>query len=516
MSHVTGTDRSQLNMFPLSIDEMVGEENPVRVLDLFVNHFDLKKLGFSHSVTAEEGRPPYAPADLLKLYLYGYLNRIRSTRKLARECERNIELIWLMKGLRPRFRTIADFRSAHAKQIKNFFREFVCLIQGWDLIEGKLIAIDSVKLRAQNARKNNFNETKINRQIEYIDQKINQYIAALDEQDREENGDRKLDVEKIKKQIKTQQQRRKKYENLSQELKQSGQEQISTTDPDARSMPVNHNSIDVSYNVQTAADAKHSLIVHYENTHVNDRKALAKVAEETKTVLEKETIEVLADKGYHNGQQLDACVTNNITTYVSVPDAPRNCDIPTPDYYGEKFIYDPKNDCYICPQGVTLVTNGRWYPKKNGSKYENQVKHYKTLACKVCPVKSFCTRNKNGRLIERSQYAEAMEANAKRIANEKEKYALRQQIIEHPFGIIKRQWDYDYVLLKGMKKCEAELGLIFSVYNFRRLLSILGISGFKKRLGRAFSVFFILWHTLAHYIRKHFSMSYHAQTHATV
>jgi hypothetical protein len=421
-----------------------------------------------------------------------------------------------MKGLRPRFRTIADFRSAHAKQIKNFFREFVCLIQGWDLIEGKLIAIDSVKLRAQNARKNNFNEAKINRQVEYIDKKINQYVATLDENDRQENGDRKLDVEKIKKQIKTQQQRRKKYEVLSEELKQSGQEQISTTDPDARSMPVNHNSIDVSYNVQTAADAKHSLIVHFENTNVNDRKALAKVAEETKNVLEKETIEVLADKGYHNGEQLDACVKNNITTYVSVPDAPRNCDIPTPDYYGEKFKYHPQNDCYTCPQGATLITNGRWYPKKNGSKYENQVKHYKTRACKTCPAKSLCTRNKNGRLIERSQYAEAMEANAKRIATEKEKYLLRQQIIEHPFGIIKRQWSYDHVLLKGMKKCEAELGLIFSVYNFRRLLSILGISGFKKRLGGAFSDFFMLWRTYIQYNSKKFFGQYLAPRLASV
>jgi hypothetical protein len=261
-------------------------------------------------------------------------------------------------------------------------------------------------------------------------------------------------------------------------------------------MPINHNRVDVAYNVQTAADAKNSLIVHYENTNVNDRKALVSVAEETKNVLQKESIQVLADKGYHNGEQLDGCVKKNIDTYVSVPDAPRNCEIPTPDYYGDKFIYNKEKDCYTCPAGATLNATGRWYLKGNGSKYENRVKHYKTRACRTCPVKSLCTRNKNGRLIERSQYAEAVEANAKRIAAEKEKYALRQQISEHPFGIIKRQWGFDHVLMKGRKKNEAEFGLIYSAYNFMRLVHILGFTELKKRLGGAFSNFSMLWHSI--------------------
>lgn len=517
MSHITGTDRSQLNMFPLSIDEMVAQENQVRVIDLFVNQFDFKQLGFKNAVAPEEGQPPYAPSDLMKLYMYGYLNRIRSSRKLERECERNLELIWLMKGLRPRYHTIADFRSNHPKQIKNFFRQFVSLLQGWDLIEGKLISIDGSKFRAVNARKNNFNEKKIQRQLKYIDEKINSYLTELDVQDKSEHGDRKIDVNKIKKQIETQQQRKKKYESLREELKQSGEEQISTTDKDARSMPVNHQRMDVSYNVQTANDAKHSLIVHYENTNVNDKKALVSVATEAKTVLhgekilsEEETFEVLADKGYHNGEQLDGCTKNSIVTYVSVPNAPRNCEIPTPEYHGDKFIYDAEKDIYTCPARAALTTNGRWYPKKNGSKYENKVKHYKTRACKTCPVKALCTSNKIGRLIERSQYAEAVEANAKRIHAEKEKYALRQQISEHPFGIIKRQWGYDHVLLKGKQKVEAEFGLIFSVYNFRRILSILGIPELKKRLQEAFLHFFILWRLLMLSVTKNSFFPYTA------
>lgn len=490
MLHHTGTDREQLNMFPLSLDEMVDQDNPVRIIDLFVNRFDFVKLGFNHSMTAGEGRPPYLPADLMKLYLYGYLNRIRSSRKLEKECTRNIELIWLMKGLHPSFRTIAGFRSEHPVQIKSFFREFVALLQGWDLVEGKLIAIDGSKFRAVNAKKNNFNARKIDAQLIYIDQKINQYMHDMDAHDHDEHGDRKIDTKKIKSQIEKQQQRKKKYEALKEELKKSGEEQISTTDADARSMPINHGRIEVSYNAQTAVDAKNCLVVHYENTNTNDKKALSGIAVEVKNALHKDSIEALADKGYHNGEELGLCAQNNVITYVAVPDGPRNCDIPTPDYYSDRFMYDPVKDVYICPQKQVLKGSGRWYTKGNGSKYQNQVKHYKTRACKSCPVKAFCTRNKNGRLIERSQYAPAVEANTKRIQLEKEKYLLRQQIVEHPFGTIKRQWGFDHVLLKGLKKNEADFGLIFTTYNLRRILSILGLPELKKRLGSAFLFFF--------------------------
>lgn len=494
MSHLTGTNREQLSMFPFSMDEMVSQDNLVRVVDLFVDRFDLEKLGFKYCVTAEEGRPPYHPGDLLKLYLYGYLNRIRSSRKLEKECLRNIELLWLMKGLHPSFRTIAGFRSQHPVQIKNFFREFVALLQGWDLVEGKLIAIDGSKFRAVNARKNNFSEKKLAEQLSYIDLKIENYISQLDNQDKEEHGDRKIDTDKIKEQIKKQQQRKKKYQSLQQELSKSGQEQISTTDADARSMPINHGRIEVSYNAQTVVDAKHCLIVHFENTNTNDRKALSGLAIETKNQLHKESIEVLADKGYHNGEELDLCAKNGIKTYVAVPDSPRSCEIPTPDYYGDKFIYNPKKDNYTCPQNKILKGSGRWYTKGNGSKYENLVKHYKTSACKSCPVKDLCTRNKNGRLIERSQYAEAVQANTKRILLEKEKYLLRQEIVEHPFGTIKRQWGFDYILLKGLQKNESVpiaigIGLIFITYNLRRLFTIIGIDVLKKRLQKALRTF---------------------------
>lgn len=511
MLHHTGTDREQLTMFPLSLDEMVDQDNPVRVIDLFVDRFDFVKLGFNHSITSEEGRPPYSPADLMKLYLYGYLNRIRSSRKLEKECKRNIELIWLMKGLNPSFRTIAGFRSEHPAQIKNFFREFVALLQGWDLIEGRLIAIDGSKFRAVNANKNNFNEKKIETQLIYIDQKINQYIDDLNAHDNNEHGDRKIDANKIKDQIKKQKQRRKKYEALQQQLADSGKDQISTTDPDARSMPVNHGRIEVSYNAQAAVDSKHCLIVNYENTNNNDKKALVSVAIETKNILQKKSIEVLADKGYHNGEQIDTCTKNGIVTYVATPDIPRSSEIPTPPYFGDKFNYDSLNDTYTCPEGFTLKTNGKWYQKGNGKKYHNLVKHYKTSACGTCSAKSLCTSNARGRLIERSQYAKTVEENAKRIIEEKEKYLLRQQIVEHPFGTIKRQWGFDHVLLKGLKKNEADFGLIFSTYNLRRILSILGIPELKKRLSGAFILFLLLLRYIKYSITRNYFYQYSVQ-----
>lgn len=257
MSYINGTDRSQLGVFPLCYEEMIDKDNPVRAIDLFVNIFNFKELGFRHSITVEEGRPPFRPQDLMKLYVYGYLNGIRSSRKLARECNRNIEVMWLLGGLTPSFKTISAFRGIHAKQIKNLFHQFVSILQGWNLIDGELVAIDGSKFRAVNASKNNFNEVKIGRQIDYIDNKIDQYLHDLDTSDKDEKEEVKIDMKAIKTKLKTQQLRKQKYEELLQELKKNGETQISTTDKDARSMPINHKRIEVSYNVQTATDSKY-------------------------------------------------------------------------------------------------------------------------------------------------------------------------------------------------------------------------------------------------------------------
>lgn len=491
MSFLKGIDREQTMLFPVSLEEMIPKEHPVRIIDLFIQTLDLERLEFIQVVAAGEGRPAYDPKDLLKLYLYGYLNRIRTSRLLERECVRNIELIWLLKGLKPCFRTIAGFRSSNSAGLKNLFRHFVSLMNKWNLVAGETIAIDSSKFRAVNSKKNNFNPRKIERQLNYIDNKIEEYLVELTIAD--EKGE---DNNEITENILTQLSRQQKYLEIKQKLEDSGEDQISTTDPDSRSMILHGSVIEVAYNVQTAVDDKNKLIVHYDVTNDNDKKALHGIANETKQILKKDTLTVLADKGYHNAEQLHACQQDKILTYVAVPEIPRKNDIPTESYYGDKFIYDEKKDQYCCPQGHLLRSNGNWYIKKY-KRYVTEIKQYKTNACESCPVRSNCTTNPRGRIIERSQYAKALEENGNRIKYDLNKYLLRQQIVEHPFGTIKRQWGMDHILLKGIKKNNGEFGLIYFTYNFRRVMNIFGFVELIKRLTKLFFFIYAQWRCLA-------------------
>jgi transposase len=487
MGFQKGIDRNQNMLFPINLEDMIPKEHPVRIIDLFIHTLDLTKLGFLISVPADEGRPGYDPKDLLKLYLYGYLNRIRTSRLLERECERNVEVMWLLKGLKPCFRTIAGFRSMNSAGLKNLFRHFVLLMKKWNLVAGETIAIDSSKFRAVNSKKNNFNPRKIERQLNYIDNKIEEYLIELTLADEQERSSKEINQD-----ILIQLSRQKKYLEIKRKLEESGEDQISTTDPDSRSMILHGSVIEVAYNVQTAVDDKNKLIVHFDVTNDNDRKALHGMANETKQILGKDKITVLADKGYHNAEQLHACKEDEIITYVAVPEIPRKNEIPTENYYGDKFIYDEIRDQYICPQEQVLTTNGNWYQKKY-KRYITEIKQYKTEACATCPARTQCTSNPRGRILERSQYASAMEENGERIKYDLKKYLLRQQIVEHPFGTIKRQWSMDHILLKGIKKNNGEFGLIYFAYNFRRVMNILGCKELTKRLKKLFLLLYLLW-----------------------
>lgn len=497
MSYIKGDNRNQTSAFPFTLEEFITEDNPVRVIDLFINTLDLNTLQFIPTGSSKEGRPAFEPKILLKLYLYGYLNRIRTSRILERECERNIELMWLLGNLKPCFRTIAGFRSDNKKALKNLFKHFVLMLRNWNVIGGDTVAIDSSKFRAVNSKKNNFNPAKIERQLKYINDKVETYLKEMEQADAAED---KEYGDTVNANIITQLSRKIKYNELKEKLKQTGEEQVSTTDADARSMILHGNANEVAFNIQTAVDDKHNLVVYYDTTNKNDRKALTAVAIQTKHVLQKGEITVLADKGYHNAEQIQTCTDHNIVTYVATPDAPHNSEVPAPDYYGEKFIYHEQTDTYTCPQNHTLSTNKNWYDKTH-LRYSNKVKHYKTSACKNCPVKQMCTRNKNGRLIERSEYAQAVEENNSRIKNEKQKYLQRQCIIEHVFGTIKRQWGYDHILLKGLEKNNGEFGLIYLCYNFKRIINILGINEVKKRIKEMLFHFLILLHPILN-IRK--------------
>jgi hypothetical protein len=398
--------------------------------------------------------------------------------------------MWLCGSLVPKYHTIADFRKRHAGQIREVFRQFVSLMCQWKLVGKKTIAVDGTRYRAQNSKKNNYNEEKIQRQMGYIDLKVQDYLSEMNELDQKEKK-RAKDIKRLQQLAQDKekmQERKKQYEALEQQLKNSSDTQISTVDPDSRAVVHKTGVIEVSYNTQVATDDKHSLIVHYEVTNENDRKALHPTALAAKQNLglgRDDKLTALADRGYFNGEQLHGCKQSGIITYVPQQGNQQHSGIPAPGYEGECFRYHHKSDTYTCPEGHTLRTNGRWYIKdriRKGGKYAYLVKHYKTEACLQCPVMHLCTANKLGRLIERSQYAEAVEENLKRVKEHKEKYLRRQQIVEHPFGTIKRWWGYTYTLLKGLPKVGADLGLVYLCYNLKRVMNILSPKTMLKKL----------------------------------
>ena len=451
-----------------ALEEMVGEDSWARAIDLFVDLLPLKELGFKHTSLQKEGRPPYDPSLFLKLYLYGYKHSIRSSRKLEHCCVVNIELWWLLKGLKPSFRSIAYFRKDNAAALKAAFRYFVIMLQDLELIEGHTIAIDSFKVRAQNNIRKNYNQKKIDRHIDYIDTKIEQYEQQLEEADAAEK-------EQLRVKITTHQERRQKYEALDKKLAESGDTQISVTDPEAKALRVNNNGTDVGYCIQAATDQKHKLFVHAEIGATTDKRELAPIALEVKHLLDLKHFNTLSDAGYSTGDQFQICKTAGVITY-SAPmpsTSPSHDCIPTAE-----FTYHKEGDYYICPMGEQLHNVGN--PVKRGN-YFGTI--YRTNACKTCSIRQDCTKNKLGRIIERSEYQDIIDENRERVLANPEYYKLRQQIIEHQFGVFKRQWGFTFTLLKRKKNVMSEVHLLMMAYNLTRMISIIGINEFKRRLG---------------------------------
>jgi transposase len=475
MQHKRGEDRAQMFMF--SLESAIAVDSFVRVVDSFVDTIDLKSFGFAHVECQEEGCPPYPPSAIMKLYLYGYRYGIRTTRKLEREAQTNIEAMWLISGLRPRYRTIADFRKKHSKAFREVFRRFVWLLKEWELIEGETVAIDSFKIRGSNSLKNNFNEKKLRHHLEYIDAQISEYETLLDACDKEE------DRKEIEAKLNERQEKHTKYEQIQKELEASGEEQVSLTDPDSRSVVLLRNIVNVGYNIQASSDSKHKLLVEYDTGDVNDTHALAPMALQTKERLSIESMNVLADKGYHTGEQLQQCLDNNITTFVS-PKAPSTKDIGL--YPITMFSYDKALDVYTCPQGSTLRTNGKWYMHsdiRGEGKGAYRFQRYITPDCRSCDNRHKCTQSKqNGRAIDRSEYADVVEANAKRVNETPDYYRQRQQIAEHMYGTLKRQRGFTHTNVRGKEKVLGEVGLMFIGYNLTRCVTILGVVKLIKAL----------------------------------
>lgn len=477
MQYIKGTNRSQAVLFPQSLDEIIDEDNEVRIIDLFVESINLTEFKF-HLKSSAEGRPPYHPKDLLKLYVYGYLNSIRSSRGLEKECKRNIELMWLMHQLVPDHNTISNFRRDNEKAIRKVFRHTVSIAKGFELIGGRLIAGDSTKLRAQNSKKNNFNEAKIAQHLEYIENRLDEYNQALAEADDE---NKKI----INEQIEKQGGRKEKYNELSRQLVDTGERQVSISDPDSRQMIIRNTITEVAYNVQTTVDAKHLMTLDYKVTNENDAKALGGMLRRAGVILGRKNFTALYDKGYHTGRELKTGIEMGVELMVAVPGVASFA--PDDRYNFERFKYDEQNDTYTCPQRQTLITNGAWYVKSN---YGYNVKHYKTSSCSSCPALALCTKNKRGRLIERSEYQPFVDRNKENIEKDPATYKRRQAIIEHTYGIVKRQWGFYFICTKkGMRRASADVGLMFTALNLRRLMNIVDKNAFKMFLKELASLF---------------------------
>jgi len=466
MDFVNGINRDQLII--MDFEANVSQDSWARIVDLFVEILPLEELGFK-DVLNEEGRPPYHSKDMLKLFMYGYKKKMRSSYALEEACLVNLEVIWLMRGLRPSARKIAYFRKNNPTAFKNAFRYFVLILKDMNLIDGETIAIDSFKIRAQNSLKNNYNQKKIDRHIDYIDNRIKEFEQELDKDDLDTASKQEFENKK-----EIQQQRRKEYKAIEKELEEKGITQISKTDPDARSVILHRNVVNVGYNVQAGCDGKYKLFVNNDTGKVNDTHALAHMALDAKALLGIETMNCLTDKGYTTGVHIDTCTKNGIITYSS-PKA--HSSMNNGLYDMQIFEYNKEKDYYKCPSGAVMQGNDVIYKKRN-----HRVRRYTTKSCEGCKLREECTANKKGRIIERSIYQEAIEANKKRVEENPDYYKLRQQITEHQFGTLKRQWDFTYTLMRGKENVLSEVNIMMMVYNLRRLMSIFSIKELKARL----------------------------------
>jgi len=469
MGYIAGVAREQLILFPESLDEYLGLDNPVRFIDAWVDTLDLAGLGFSDTLPAETGRPGYDPRALLKLYIYGYLNRVRSSRKLEQECQRNVEVMWLMGKLAPDHKTIADFRKDNLTAFKESFKAFCVWCRELGLFGGELIAVDGSKFKAVNSAKRNFSQTKVKEYLLEMEERLVVYLQELDQADQGESAvaSPKRSAAELQSKIERLKTRQEKYQGYLKQMEERGQSQLSLTDPDSRAMPQSPKA-PVAYNVQSVVDSNHHLIVAQDVTNdITDHAQLSRMAIAGKEMLQVEQLKAVADSGYAHGKELKLCLAAGIEPYVPRPDTSANTKL---GLFGKvQFVYDPAADTYTCPAGETLTFRFETIEK------ERQIRYYKTHACGQCPLKEKCTRNKQGRRITRWVDEHIIEETQARVEAHPETMKKRGHLVEHPFGTIKFWWDHSHFLLKGLEKVKAEFSLSTLAYNIRRVLNILGV-----------------------------------------
>ena len=466
---IEGVDRTQSTLFPDRLEDWIGEDNAVRVVDVFVDELDLCGLGFDRVAPRATGRPSYHPSILLKLYVYGYLNRVQSSRRLEREAGRNVEVMWLTGRLAPDHKTIADFRKNNGPAIRKVCARFVALCRRLELFADACVAIDGAKFKAVNSRDKNFTRAKVKRRMEQIEESVGRYLAQLDSADRQEPSlALTTKTDRLADKIATLKEEMRRLEKLEARMLATPDQQISLTDPDARAMATSgRGSGMVGYNVQAAVDTKHHLIVAHEVSNVgNDRAQLSAMAKQTKAALKTDKLDVVADRGYFSSLEILACDEAGIT--VTLP-KPMTSGIQAKGRFGKQdFVYLAEDDVYRCPAGEHLA-----YHFTNVEKGLT-LRRYWTNACQNCAIKEQCTTAKERR-ITRWEHEHILEAVQQRLDEHPEKMRTRRETVEHPFGTIKYWMGYTHFQMKTLKRVATEMALHVLAYNLKRVINIMGI-----------------------------------------
>ena len=467
--YIQGITRSQVTLFPDSLDDFVSEENSVRIIDVFVDELNLQNLGFEGATLKSTGRPRYHPATLLKLYLYGYLNRIQSSRRLERECNRNIELMWLTERLSPDFKTIADFRKDNAKGIKNVCRTFIDLCRNLNMFSDAVVAIDGSKFKASNNKDKNYTPKKLSFHIERVEKHISDYLNRLDASDEADNEHQ--NSASINETIAGLKQRLVELKTLQKEVDEHPDKQISITDPDSRLMKTTGMTRVVCYNIQSAVDVKHHLIVTHEVTNTTDRGRLCEVGKMAQDALKNKDITVIADKGYFSGQDIKDTEDAGMTALV--PKGDTSGSEKKGIFNSSKFKYVPQNDTYICPANKELTY--RMTSVERGM----TLKRYflDIMTCRACSLKSQCTKSTGQRRIVRWEHQNIIDEMDRRLQAKSDAMLIRKQTVEHPFGTIKCWMGATHFLTRRFKNVRTEMNLHVLAYNFKRMISIMGYQG---------------------------------------
>src|SRR5262245_52225505 len=465
--YIRGPSRAEVQLLPACFDDYVGPECAVRFIDAFVEELDFVALGFQHARPAKTGRPSYHPADLLKLYLYGYLNRIRSSRRLEAEAKRNLELIWLMRGLQPDFKTIADFRKDNRKVFKPLFKQFNLLCRKLELFGAELVAVDGSKFKASNNSRRHYTPKQLEQLIGRIESRIDEYLRELDSQDVQSEGvPAHPKAQELQDKVALLKGRKGNYDQLLGELRQNQQREASLSDTQARKMKGPQGYV-IGYNVQVAVDAKRGLIVAQEVVQAkNDLQQLATMAVAAKEQLGVEKLQAVADMGYHSADELERCEQAGVETFV-----PAQRTKSGKCFAKEKFRFESASDCYRCPAGQELTRQGQ---DRNHGK--ERFLYFNRDACQSCALRPQCTK-RQWRVIARRNNEAVVERAGERASSRADIITRRKEIVEHVYGTL-RNWGHDTFLLRGLEKVGAEFSLSGLVYNLRRVLSLVSLERF--------------------------------------